>query len=181
MNSAALSFLSRLILESGQESRSGAERGAERAARVWPWAGPAVLLRFALIRARPRPSIPNPFLPPPTSLRSAGGRGCLVLFSPVFGFDSAPAQAKPSARRSRASAPEPSRRRKMKAKMEWESISGQGVRPLSRSRVEARRRGRGRGGDWGLRGRAGPGQSGERSEPRGCGCGPDRRFFFVLL
>ena len=27
-----------------------------------------------------------------------------------------------------------------------------------------------------MRGRAGPGQSGERSEPRGCGCGPDRRW-----
>ena len=37
-----------------------------------------------LFCARPRPSIPNPFLPPPTSLRSAGGRGFLLL--PVIEF-----------------------------------------------------------------------------------------------
>ena len=54
-------------------SRSGAERRAERAARAWLWAGPAVLFRFALIGAGPRPSIPQP-LPPPTHLIAAEPR-----------------------------------------------------------------------------------------------------------
>ena len=50
-------------------SRSGAERGAERAARVWLWAGPAAL--FSL-RGAP-PLHPQP-LPPPTHFAALSRR-----------------------------------------------------------------------------------------------------------
>ena len=133
----------------------------ERAARVWLWAGPAVHFRGG-----PHPSIPNPFLPPPTSLRSAGGRGFLLL--PHFEFwirlGSGPSQTLGPTEPGLC----PGAESKKKAERTMGgSISGLGIRPLPRNRVEARRGGRGRGGDWGfdweepVRGRAGSGASRE--------------------